>query len=116
MSINIGSNEFSNTLTKMLASQEGMNAAMALQGDDALTLVDILDQVGGLGALEGRHQPGIIFLPEIQFQFCGDKMMPGWLCQHSNWDMPLIVLVGLSNSGCGAQPPEEVCLHPPGSL
>jgi hypothetical protein len=29
----------------MLASQEGMNTAMSLQGDDALTLVEILDQV-----------------------------------------------------------------------
>jgi hypothetical protein len=33
------------TLTKILASQEGMNAAMSLQGDDALALVDTLDQV-----------------------------------------------------------------------
>ena len=32
----------------MLASQEGMNTAMSLQGDDALTLVDILDQVSRL--------------------------------------------------------------------
>ena len=31
----------------MLASQEGMNTAMSLQGDDAVTLVDILDQVSG---------------------------------------------------------------------
>ena len=31
----------------MLASREDMNAAMLLQGDDALTLVDILDQVSG---------------------------------------------------------------------
>jgi len=31
----------------MLGTQEGMNAAMSLQGDDALTLVDILDQVSG---------------------------------------------------------------------
>jgi hypothetical protein len=45
MSINIRSREFPNTLTKMLASQEGVNTAMSLQGDDALTLVDILDQV-----------------------------------------------------------------------
>ena len=29
----------------MLESQEGVNTAMSLQGDDALTLVDILDQV-----------------------------------------------------------------------
>ena len=45
MSINIRSREFPNTLTKMLASQEGMNTAMSLQGDDAMTLVEILDQV-----------------------------------------------------------------------
>jgi hypothetical protein len=32
----------------MLASQEGMNIAMSLQGDDALTLVDVLDQVSRL--------------------------------------------------------------------
>ena len=48
MSINIGSREFSSTLARLLASQEGMNTAMSLQGDDALTLVDILDQVGRL--------------------------------------------------------------------
>ena len=47
-SVNIRSKEFSNTLTKILASQEGMNAAMSLQGDDALTLVGILDQVSRL--------------------------------------------------------------------
>jgi len=45
MSINIRSREFPNTLTQMLASQEGINTAMSLQGDDAQTLVDILDQV-----------------------------------------------------------------------
>ena len=45
MSINIRSREFPSVLAKMLASQEGMNIAMSLQGDDALTLVDILDQV-----------------------------------------------------------------------
>ena len=45
MSINTRSGEFQNTLTKMLASQEGVNTAMSLQGDDAVTLVDILDQV-----------------------------------------------------------------------
>jgi hypothetical protein len=44
-STNIRSREFPNTLAKMLASQEDMNTAMSLQGDDALTLVDILDQV-----------------------------------------------------------------------
>ena len=47
MSINIRSREFPNTLTTMLASPEGMNTAMSLQGDDAVTLVDILDQVSG---------------------------------------------------------------------
>ena len=45
MSINIRSREFPNVLTKMLASPEGVNTAMSLQGDDAQTLVDILDQV-----------------------------------------------------------------------
>jgi len=44
-SVNIRSREFQNSLTKVLASQEGMNAVMSLQGDDALALVDILDQV-----------------------------------------------------------------------
>jgi len=45
MSINVRSRDIPNALTKMLASQEGMNTAMSLQGDDALTLVEILDQV-----------------------------------------------------------------------
>ena len=45
MSVNIRSREFPNALTKMLASQEGVNTALSLQGEDALTLVDILDQV-----------------------------------------------------------------------
>jgi len=45
MSIGIRSREFPKTLTNTLASQEGINTAMSLQGDDALTLVDILDQV-----------------------------------------------------------------------
>ena len=48
LSINIRSREFSNILTKMLASPEGVNTAMSLQGDDALTLVDILDRVSKL--------------------------------------------------------------------
>lgn len=48
MTINIRSREFPNVLTKMLASQENVNTAMTLQGDDALTLVDILDQVSRL--------------------------------------------------------------------
>ena len=47
-SINIRSKGFPNALTKMLASQEGVNMAVSLQGDDALTLVDILDQVSRL--------------------------------------------------------------------
>ena len=60
MSINIRSMDFPNTLNKMLASQESMNTAMSLQGDDALTLVEILDQVsrpttfGALGLIPGR--------------------------------------------------------------
>jgi hypothetical protein len=45
MTVNIRSKDFPNALTKVLASQEGVNTALALQGDDALTLVDILDQV-----------------------------------------------------------------------
>ena len=45
MSINVRSREFPDLLTKMLASPEGVNTAMSLQGDDAQTLVDILDQV-----------------------------------------------------------------------
>ena len=46
MSIGIRPREFPNALTTMLASQEGMNTAVSLQGDDVLALVDILDQVG----------------------------------------------------------------------
>jgi anaerobic glycerol-3-phosphate dehydrogenase len=46
MSIGARSREFPNTLTKMLASQEGMNTAVSSQGDDALTFVDILDRAG----------------------------------------------------------------------
>ena len=42
-------------LTKVLASQEGMNGAMSLQGDDALALVDILDQVSRLRIAEALH-------------------------------------------------------------
>ena len=45
MSVNIRSKEFPNALARMLASQEDMNAAVPLQADDALNLVDILDQV-----------------------------------------------------------------------
>jgi hypothetical protein len=48
VSINVGSKEFPNTLARLLASQEGMVAAMSAQGDDALVLVDILDQVSRL--------------------------------------------------------------------
>ena len=44
-SIDTRSREFPSALTKMLASPEGENTAISLQGDDALTLVDILDQV-----------------------------------------------------------------------
>jgi hypothetical protein len=45
---NIRSREFPNVLAKMLASRENVNvntAAMSLQGDDVMTLVEILDQV-----------------------------------------------------------------------
>ena len=45
MSIDTRSREFPNALTKMLASQESVNTALSFQGEDALTLVDILDQV-----------------------------------------------------------------------
>ena len=45
MSINTRSEGFPDALTQMLASQEGVNTAMSLQGDDALFLIDILDQV-----------------------------------------------------------------------
>ena len=55
MSINIRSKEFPNLLTEMLASIEGVNTAMSLQGDDALTLVDILDQVSRLIRLVAPH-------------------------------------------------------------
>jgi len=44
-SINIRSREFPHALTEVLASQESTNNVTALQGEDALTLVDILDQV-----------------------------------------------------------------------
>lgn len=50
--INIRSREFPNALTKMLASQESVNTALSLQGEDALTLVDILDQ-----AFEAPNMP-----------------------------------------------------------
>ena len=43
--VDIKSREFTETLAKMLSSQDDVNAAMSLQSDDALTLVDILDQV-----------------------------------------------------------------------
>ena len=45
MTINIRSRGFPNALTKMLASPENVNTALSLKGEDALTLVDILDQV-----------------------------------------------------------------------
>lgn len=45
MSVDMRSKEFPNALAKMLASQEDVNTATPLQGDDALDLVDILDQV-----------------------------------------------------------------------
>jgi hypothetical protein len=56
MSISVRSREFPNTLTKMLASQEGMNTAMSMQGDDALALVEILDQVS---------RPWIVGAPQL---------------------------------------------------
>lgn len=44
-SIDVRSEEFANVLAKTLATQEGVKAAMSLQGEEALTLVDILNQV-----------------------------------------------------------------------
>jgi len=50
----------------MLASQEGMDTAMSLQGDDASALVEILDQVirsmtfGESGSLIARSTVGFI--------------------------------------------------------
>jgi len=41
-------------LPKVLASQTGLDVAMSLQGDDALTLVDILDRVSGLRIIGGH--------------------------------------------------------------
>ena len=55
MSINIRSRKFPNTLTKMLASQEGVNTATSLQGDDASTLIEILDQVSRLMSFGAPH-------------------------------------------------------------
>jgi len=49
------SKEFPNALTELLASQEGVNAAMSLQGDDALTLVDVLDQVSRARIIRSPH-------------------------------------------------------------
>jgi hypothetical protein len=54
-SINVRSTEFPNTLAKMLASQEGMDIAMSLQGADALTLVDVLDQVSRPAKIGTSH-------------------------------------------------------------
>jgi hypothetical protein len=42
----MGSREIPGTIERMLASKEGVNIAMSLEGEDALTLVNILDQVG----------------------------------------------------------------------
>ena len=50
-STNVRSGESPSTLTGVLASQEGVNTAMSLQGGDALALADILDQVGGSSAM-----------------------------------------------------------------
>jgi hypothetical protein len=55
VSINVGSKELPNTLARLLASQEGMVAAMSAQGDDALVLVDILDQVSRLRTIAAPH-------------------------------------------------------------
>jgi hypothetical protein len=55
-SINTKSREFPAALAKILESQDGMDTAMSLQGDDALTLVDILDQV---------NKPRVIRAPRL---------------------------------------------------
>ena len=55
MTINVRSREFPNALTRMLASQESVNNAMALKGEDAVTLVDILDQVGVSMRIRAPH-------------------------------------------------------------
>ena len=39
----------------MLASQENVNTALSLQGEDALTLIDILDQVSRPARLGAPH-------------------------------------------------------------
>ena len=43
--VDIRSGELTGTLAKMLSSQEGVDTAMSLQGEDALSLIDILDHV-----------------------------------------------------------------------
>ena len=45
-SLNVESREIPEVIERMLASKEGVNVAMSLEGEDALTLVNILDQVG----------------------------------------------------------------------
>jgi hypothetical protein len=55
MSFNTRSREFPNALTKMPASQEGVNATLSLQGEDASTLLDILDQVSRPAGVWLRH-------------------------------------------------------------
>ena len=51
--IDVGSKKFSSMLAKMLASEEGLDTAMSLQGDDALTFVNILGQVSGPKIIRG---------------------------------------------------------------
>ena len=53
MPVNRRSREFPNASTK--ASQEGGNTALSLQGEDALTLVDILDQVSRSARVGAPH-------------------------------------------------------------
>lgn len=45
MAVDVRSKKFPNALARILAFQEDANTAMPMQGDDALNLVDILDQV-----------------------------------------------------------------------
>ena len=54
-SIDTGSREFTNVLTKTLASQEDVNTVMSLRGEDALTIVDILDKVSRLIRIRATH-------------------------------------------------------------
>ena len=51
--IDVRSREFTETLAKMLSSQESVNTVMSLQGNDAQDLVDFLDQVSSWWRMTG---------------------------------------------------------------